>query len=35
MAKLSAMLAEKALTAEQLCHEAATWEKVLANKADK
>jgi hypothetical protein len=35
MAQLAAMLAELALTAEQRCHEAATREKVLADKANK
>jgi hypothetical protein len=35
MAQLAAMLAEMALTAVQHCHEAATWEKALANEPNK
>ena len=35
MAQLAAMLAEMALTKEQHRHEAATWEKALANEANK
>ncbi len=35
IAQLAATLAEMALTAEQGRHEAATWEKVLADKANK